>query len=167
LSRFDGVRFGLRVEDPKTDLGKMYSRSREQGFGPEVKRRIMLGTYALSSGYYDAYYKKAQQVRTLIMRDFDAAFQGVDLMVTPSAPTVAFRLGEKANDPVKMYLADIYTLPASLAGICGMSVPAALGAGNLPIGAQLLAPAFAEERLFAAGAAWESVSPVRDARPAL
>jgi aspartyl-tRNA(Asn)/glutamyl-tRNA(Gln) amidotransferase subunit A len=166
LSRFDGVRFGLRVEDPKTDLLKMYARSRDQGFGPEVKRRIMLGTYALSSGYYDAYYKKAQQVRTLIKGDFDAAFQTVDVLVTPSTPTVAFRLGEKANDPVKMYLADVYTLPASLAGICGLSVPAAL-AGNLPIGAQMLAPAFAEEQLFAAAAAWEDVSPVKHRVPAI
>jgi len=165
LSRFDGVRFGMRHEQ-SGDLLATYENSRGAGFGTEVKRRIMLGTYALSSGYYDAYYRKAQQVRTLIRRDFDQAFERADVLLTPVSPTVAFSLGERVQDPLQMYLADVYTLPASLAGICGMSVPAALSAPDgptpaLPIGVQLLAPAFREEVLFTAGAAWERVSPVR------
>jgi aspartyl-tRNA(Asn)/glutamyl-tRNA(Gln) amidotransferase subunit A len=165
LSRFDGVRFGLRKE-VSGDLQATYESSRGAGFGFEVKRRIMLGTYALSSGYYDAYYKKAQQVRTLIRRDFDVAFTKADILLTPVSPTPAFRLGEKVDDPLKMYLADVYTLPASLAGVCGISVPAALTEATedrppLPIGVQLLAPAFREEVMFTAAAAWERQSPVR------
>ncbi len=155
LSRFDGVRFGMRVERPGADLARIYRETRGAGFGPEVKRRIMLGTYALSSGFYDAYYRKAQQVRTLIRRDFDEVFTSVDALLTPCSPTVAFKLGEKAQSPLQMYLADVYTLPASLAGVCGMSVPASLDANRLPIGAQLLAPAFGEETLFRLGAGWE------------
>lgn len=155
LSRFDGVRFGLRVERAGADLARLYRESRGTGFGPEVKRRIMLGTYALSSGFYDAYYRKAQQVRTLIRRDFDQAFEGVDALLTPCSPTTAFKLGEKAQSPLQMYLADVYTLPASLAGVCGMSVPVGFDNSRLPIGAQLLAPAFAEETLFRLGAGWE------------
>ncbi len=122
LARFDGVRYGFRAKDANT-LSEMYRQSREIGFGAEVKRRILLGTYALSAGYYDAYYKKAQQVRTLFTRDFLAAFHQVDVLVTPTAPTPAFKLGEKTDDPLSMYLADIYTVTASLAGICGISVP--------------------------------------------
>lgn len=155
LSRFDGVRYGLRVERSGADLARLYRESRGAGFGPEVKRRIMLGTYALSSGFYDAYYRKAQQVRTLIRRDFDEAFVGVDALLTPCSPTVAFKLGEKSQSPLQMYLADVYTLPASLAGICGMSIPVGVDGQQLPIGAQILAPAFAEETLFRLGAGWE------------
>jgi aspartyl-tRNA(Asn)/glutamyl-tRNA(Gln) amidotransferase subunit A len=168
LSRFDGVRFGMRAE--ARDLDGLYSRTRELGFGPEVKRRIMLGTYALSTGYYEAYYRKAEQVRTLIRRDFEEAFTRADVLLTPSSPSLAFRLGEKLADPLTMYLADVYTLGASLAGISGLTVPAAMSRAGadrpaLPIGAQLLAPAFEEERLFSAAAAWERVSPVRGRSP--
>jgi aspartyl-tRNA(Asn)/glutamyl-tRNA(Gln) amidotransferase subunit A len=155
LSRFDGVRFGMRVERAGADLARLYRESRGAGFGPEVKRRIMLGTYALSSGFYDAYYRKAQQVRTLIRRDFDEVFTNVDALLTPCSPTVAFKLGEKSQSPLQMYLADVYTLPASLAGVCGMSVPVGVDDARLPIGAQLLAPSFAEETLFRLGAGWE------------
>jgi aspartyl-tRNA(Asn)/glutamyl-tRNA(Gln) amidotransferase subunit A len=165
LSRFDGVRFGLRSEKAN-DLVGSYEQTRGAGFGTEVKRRIMLGTYALSSGYYDAYYRKAQQVRTLIRRDFTHAFSKVDALITPVSPSVAFRLGEKIEDPLTMYLADVYTLPASLAGICGMSVPAALSTPTeerpaLPVGVQVLAPAFAETVMLRVAAAWEAQSPVR------
>jgi aspartyl-tRNA(Asn)/glutamyl-tRNA(Gln) amidotransferase subunit A len=155
LSRFDGVRYGMRVEAGGADLASMYRASRGAGFGPEVKRRIMLGTYALSSGFYDAYYRKAQSVRALITRDFDSVFEQVDALFTPCSPTVAFKLGERAQSPLQMYLADVYTLPASLAGVCGMSVPVGFDPAGLPIGAQLLAPRFAEETLFRLGAAWE------------
>jgi aspartyl-tRNA(Asn)/glutamyl-tRNA(Gln) amidotransferase subunit A len=143
LARFDGVRYGLRAKDANT-LTSMYRRSRDMGFGAEVKRRILLGTYALSAGYYDAYYKKAQQVRTLLTRDFLDAFQQVDVLVTPTAPTPAFKLGEKTDDPLSMYLADIYTVTASLAGICGISVPCGRSSQGLPIGAQILGRHFDE-----------------------
>jgi aspartyl-tRNA(Asn)/glutamyl-tRNA(Gln) amidotransferase subunit A len=141
----------------------MYSRTRGAGFGAEVKRRIMLGTYALSAGYYDAYYKKASSVRTLVKRDFDLAFAKVDALVTPISPTPAFRLGEKVDDPLTMYLSDVYTLPASLAGVCALSVPCAATPAKadrpeLPVGLQIIAPAFAEERLFRLGAAWEKTA---------
>jgi aspartyl-tRNA(Asn)/glutamyl-tRNA(Gln) amidotransferase subunit A len=149
LARFDGVHYGHRTAAP-ADYIDLYSASRGEGFGAEVKRRIMLGTYALSSGYYDAYYVKALKVRTLIQRDFDAAFAKVDLIASPVAPTTAFRLGDKSADPLQMYLSDIYTLSANLAGICGISVPCGFGAGGLPIGLQLLGPAFGEEKLLAA-----------------
>lgn len=150
LSRFDGVRFGLRSERAKT-LGEMFRESREDGFGPEVKRRILLGTYALSAGYYDAYYRKAQQVRTLLTRDFLTAFEEVDVIVGPMTPTAAFRLGEKTDDPVSMYLADIYTVAASLAGICGMSVPCGETSEGLPIGVQILAKHFDEATMLRVG----------------
>ena len=146
LSRFDGVRYGHRAADAKT-LSSLFRESREEGFGAEVKRRILLGTYSLSAGYYDAYYRKAQQVRTLIARDFLAAFQHVDALVTPMTPTPPWRLGEKADDPVSMYLADIYTVAASLAGICGVSVPCGTTGAGLPIGVQVLAGHFAEGKL--------------------
>lgn len=160
LARFDGVRFGLRVEPERGNLTAMYGATRDRGFGPEVKRRILLGTYVLSAGYYDAYYKKAQRVRTLIRRDFDAAFQKVDVIAAPTSPTPAFRLGERVDDPLAMYLADVYTLPASLAGIAGMSVPCGSTTKTdtrpaLPVGLQLLAPSFAEETMFTAAAAVE------------
>ncbi len=143
LARFDGVRYGLRAADATT-LGSMYRKTRDQGFGREVKRRILLGTYVLSAGYYDAYYRKAQQVRTLLTRDFLNAFSTVDVLLTPTAPTPAFKLGEKTDDPLAMYLADIYTVTANLAGICGVSVPCGNSAEGLPIGAQILGKHFDE-----------------------
>lgn len=157
LARFDGVRFGLRLESPKSDLNSLYGRTRNAGFGAEVKRRILLGSYVLSAGYYDAYYKKAQRVRTLIKRDFDRAFETVDAIAAPTSPTPAFRLGEKVDNPLAMYLADVFTLPASLAGIAALSVPcrpapATADRPELPVGLQLLGPAFAEERLFSLAA---------------
>ena len=155
LSRFDGVRFGLRADDAGT-LAAMYRETREQGFGPEVKRRILLGTYALSAGYYDAYYRKAQQVRTLITRDFLEAFESCDVIVGPMTPTPAFRLGEKTDDPVAMYLADIYSVAASLAGICGMSVPCGETQAGLPIGVQVLARHFDETTMLRVGLAIEA-----------
>jgi aspartyl-tRNA(Asn)/glutamyl-tRNA(Gln) amidotransferase subunit A len=155
LARFDGVRYGFRAKDANT-LNAMYRRSRDAGFGAEVKRRILLGTYALSAGYYDAYYKKAQQVRTLLTRDFLAAFEHVDVMVTPVAPTPAFKLGEKTDDPLSMYLADIYTVTASLAGICGISVPCGKSSQGLPIGAQILGKHFDEATILRAALAVEN-----------
>ena len=143
LARFDGVRYGFRAKDAGT-LSAMYRRSRDLGFGAEVKRRIMLGTYVLSAGYYDAYYKKAQQVRRLLAEDFLKAFTEVDAILTPTAPTPAFKLGEKVDDPVSMYLADIYTVTASLAGICGLSVPCGKSSEGLPIGVQILGKYFDE-----------------------
>ena len=141
LARFDGVRYGLRAPDAR-DLLDMYTRTRHDGFGAEVKRRVMLGTYALSSGYYDAYYGRAQRVRTKIAEDFAAAFGRVDLIATPTAPTVAFALGEKTDDPLAMYLNDYCTVPMSLAGIPAISIPCGLSDG-LPVGLQLAGPAFA------------------------
>ena len=143
LSRFDGVRFGLRAEEAKT-LSAMFRKTRDAGFGAEVKRRILLGTYALSAGYYDAYYRKAQQVRTLLTRDFLAAFAEVDVLVAPVTPTPAFKLGEKTDDPVKMYLEDIYSVAASLAGVCGVSVPCGETREGLPIGVQVMGRHFDE-----------------------
>jgi aspartyl-tRNA(Asn)/glutamyl-tRNA(Gln) amidotransferase subunit A len=159
LARYDAVRFGLRV-DGDGDLTAMYERTREQGFGDEVKRRVMLGTYALSSGYYEAYYGRAQRVRTKIAEDFANAFDAVDLIVTPTSPTVAFKLGEKADNPLAMYLSDYFTVPMPLAGIPAVSIPAGLGqpAGGgpeLPVGFQLVAPAFEESRLLDAAYALE------------
>jgi len=154
LARFDGVRYGYRAKDATT-LSAMYRQSREGGFGAEVKRRIMLGTYVLSAGYYDAYYKKAQQVRRLLTDDFIAAFREVDAIVTPTAPTPAFKLGEKVDDPMAMYLADIYTVTASLAGICGISVPCGESREGLPIGLQILGKHFDEKTVFRVGQAVE------------
>jgi aspartyl-tRNA(Asn)/glutamyl-tRNA(Gln) amidotransferase subunit A len=170
LARFDGVRFGLRA--PAESLGALYARTRGEGFGREVKRRIVLGTYVLSAGYYDAYYLRAQRVRTLIRRDFEEAFQNVDVIAAPVSPTVAFRLGEKIDDPLAMYLADVYTLPASLAGVPALSVPAALtaprdGQPALPVGLQLIGPPLGEARLCTVAHAWEQISPVRGVRPAV
>jgi aspartyl-tRNA(Asn)/glutamyl-tRNA(Gln) amidotransferase subunit A len=154
LARFDGVRYGYRAPDATT-LSAMYRHSRDAAFGAEVKRRILLGTYALSAGYYDAYYKKAQQVRTLLTRDFLQAFSEVDAIVTPVAPTPAFKIGEKTDDPMAMYLADIYTVTASLAGICGISVPCGNSSQGLPIGAQILGKHFAEGTVFRVAATVE------------
>ncbi|MEK6303999.1 MAG: Asp-tRNA(Asn)/Glu-tRNA(Gln) amidotransferase subunit GatA [Acidobacteriota bacterium] len=149
LARFDGVRYGFRAEDAGT-LKEMYSRTREHGFGAEVKRRIMLGTYALSAGYYDAYYGKAQKVRALIERDFRNAFGSCDVIATPTAPTPAFKLGEKADNPLEMYLSDIYTITANLAGIPGISLPCGLSSNGLPIGVQLIGRQFDEATLLRA-----------------
>ncbi len=153
LARFDGVRFGHRCEDPK-DLLDLYKRSRAEGFGSEVKRRIMTGTYVLSAGYYDAYYLKAQRVRALINQDFRRAFGEVDLLVGPTTPTVAFGLGDKTSDPITMYLNDIYTIGANLAGLPAMSIPCGFAAG-LPVGVQLIGPHFAEGRMLAAAHAYQ------------
>lgn len=146
LSRFDGVRYGYRCENP-TDLEDLYKRSRAEGFGEEVKRRILVGAYALSAGYYDAYYRKAQQVRRLIKQDFDAVFKDVDLIASPTAPTPAFGLGEKTKDPVSMYLEDIYTLPVNLAGLPAISIPCGLTQQNKPVGLQLIGNYFSEAQL--------------------
>jgi len=154
LARYDGVRFGHRNTDAR-GLLDMYMLSRDEGFGTEVKRRIMLGTYALSSGYYDAYYLKAQKVRTLIMRDFIKAFETVDVILTPVAPTPAFKIGEKFNDPLQMYLSDIFTIPVNLAGTCGISVPAGFSREGLPIGVQLIGKPFGEETILRAAYAFE------------
>jgi len=156
LARYDGVRFGHRAE--ADGLLEMYSKSRSEGFGGEVKRRIMIGTYALSSGYYDAYYVKAQKVRTLIMRDFIEAFAAVDVILTPVAPTPAFKIGEKINDPLQMYLSDIFTIPVNLAGTCAMSIPAGFSTGGLPIGLQLIGKPFCEESILKAGYAFEQAT---------
>jgi aspartyl-tRNA(Asn)/glutamyl-tRNA(Gln) amidotransferase subunit A len=168
LARYDGVRYGLRTDGDRDLLG-MYERTRADGFGPEVKRRIMLGTYALSSGYYEAYYGRAQRVRTKIVDDFAAAFERVDFVVTPSSPTVAFKLGERTADPLAMYLSDYFTVPMSLAGIPAISIPAGLakpgtGGPELPVGFQIAAPAFAESRLLDAAHALEGAIGL-DAKP--
>jgi len=158
LARFDGMRYGLRVgDDGINGVEQVMSITREAGFGPEVKRRIMLGTYALSSGYYDAYYGQAQKIRTLITRDFNAAFEQVDVLVSPTAPTTAFKLGEKLDDPIAMYLNDVATIPVNLAGICAMSLPVGLAPEDgLPVGFQIMAPAMADDRLYLAGGALEA-----------
>ena len=157
LARFDGMRYGLRVgDDDQASVEEVMSQTREAGFGAEVKRRIMLGTYALSSGYYDAYYGQAQKVRTLISRDFAAAFDQADVLISPTAPTTAFRIGEKVDDPLAMYLNDIATIPVNLAGNCAMSVPIGLAPEDgLPVGLQIMAPALADDRLYRAGSALE------------
>jgi aspartyl-tRNA(Asn)/glutamyl-tRNA(Gln) amidotransferase subunit A len=155
LSRFDGVRFGLRAENANT-LSAMFRETRDQGFGAEVKRRILLGTYSLSAGYYDAYYRKAQQVRTLLTRDFLAAFAEVDAIVGPVTPTPAFKLGAKTDDPVQMYLEDIYSVAASLAGICGISVPCGVTEAGLPIGVQIMGRHFDEETMLRVALAIEA-----------
>ncbi len=158
LAKFDSVRFGLRVDVPGGTVEDVMSQTREVGFGDEVKRRIILGTYALSAGYYDAYYGSAQKVRTLIQRDFDAAFQHVDVIATPTAPTTAFKLGEQLDDPLTMYLNDVTTIPANLAGIPGISIPSGLShEDGLPVGIQFLAPVFEDARLYRVGAALEAI----------
>jgi len=165
LARFDGVRYGPRRETG--DMWQDYKTTRGELFGPEVKRRIMLGTYALSAGYYDAYYGNAQKVRTLIRDDFDRAFQQVDVIVTPTSPTTAFRLGEKADDPLQMYLSDVYTVTANLAGLPGLSLPCGFDGSGLPIGLQLIGPAFEEERLLRVGHAYQQATGWHLRAPAL
>lgn len=162
LARFDGMRYGPRIES--ADLRETYGATRGKLFGPEVKRRIMLGTYVLSAGYYDAYYAKAQKARTLIARDYAAAFAACDLVLTPTSPSVAFPLGEKTKNPLEMYLADIFTLPPSLAGLPAINIPAGMSQG-LPIGLQLTAPAFREDLLFTAAHAYEQATPWKDMHP--
>lgn len=165
LARYDGIRYGLAA--PGGSLWDTYRQTREQGFGPEVKRRIMLGAYALSAGYYDAYYLKAQQVRTLIKQDFDLALREVDVIACPTSPTTAFRIGEKIDDPLSMYLTDIFTLSLNLAGICGLSLPCGFDAAGLPIGLQLIAGAFEEPRLLQAAYAYEQATAWHTRRPKL
>ena len=166
LARFDGVRYGLRV--PGGDVIETYGKTRGQGFGPEVKRRIILGTYALSAGYYDAYYLRAQKVRTLIRRDFEQAFQKCDVIVTPTSPEPAFKLGEKSGDPLKMYLSDIFTISCNLAGNCGISIPCGFTKDpQLPVGLQILGPAFGEERVLQVAHAYESATNWSKVRPRL
>jgi len=156
LSRYDGARYGFRAAGI-SNLDDMYTQSRSQGFGTEVKRRIMLGTYVLSSGYYDAYYRKAQKVRRLLKQDFDNAFEKVDLILTPTTPTTAFKIGEKSDDPLEMYLNDIYTTPANLAGIPALNIPIGLSKNNLPVGMQLMANLFDESKLFYAAQLIEKI----------
>jgi aspartyl-tRNA(Asn)/glutamyl-tRNA(Gln) amidotransferase subunit A len=167
LARFDAMRYGLRIGDgPAASAEGVMAATRDAGFGPEVKRRIMLGTYALSSGYYDAYYGQAQKVRTLIKRDFEAAFATVDVLVSPTTPTTAFRIGERADDPMAMYLADLCTIPASLAGLPAMSVPSGLASDDrLPVGLQIMAPALADQRMYRVAAAYEVARDAADGGP--
>jgi aspartyl-tRNA(Asn)/glutamyl-tRNA(Gln) amidotransferase subunit A len=165
LARFDGIRYGLSL--PGASLWDTYRQTRGQGFGPEVKRRIMLGAYALSAGYYDAYYLKAQQVRTLIKQDFDDALREVDIIACPTSPTTAFRIGEKANDPLNMYLSDVFTLSLNLAGICGLSLPCGFDGTGLPVGLQLIAGAFAEATILAAAYAYEQATEWHRSKPGL
>jgi aspartyl-tRNA(Asn)/glutamyl-tRNA(Gln) amidotransferase subunit A len=165
LARYDGVRYGLRAGSESLDA--MYKTTRGQGFGPEVKRRIMLGTYALSAGYYDAYYLKAQKARTLIKADFDRAFEEVDVILGPTTPTTAFRIGEKIEDPLQMYLSDVFTLSMNLAGICGLSLPCGSDAQGLPIGLQVTGPAFGEEQVLHVAYAYEQATDWHLRRPDL
>ena len=165
LARFDGVRYGFRAEEAN-ELRQMYFRTREEGFGPEVKRRIMLGTYVLSSGYYDAYYSKAQKVRALVKRDYTIAFEKCDAILTPTSPSVAFKLGERSDDPLAMYLSDIYTVSANLAGVPGISVPCGLSGEGLPIGLQLVGNFWSEANLLNLANAYEKTYPL-NAKPAI
>ncbi|HZY40544.1 MAG TPA: amidase family protein, partial [Anaerolineae bacterium] len=165
LARFDGVRYGLRID--RGDLWETYRATRGEGFGPEVKRRIMLGTYALSTGYYDAYYLKAQKVRTLIKRDYEAAFEHVDVIACPTSPTTAFKIGEKVDDPLQMYLSDVFTLNQNLAGICGMSLPCGFDGQGLPIGLQINGPAFGEEQMLQVAYAYEQATDWHTRKPEL
>lgn len=166
LARFDGVKFGLRAKDTK-DLLQLYLHTRQEGFGPEVKRRIMLGTYVLSAGYYDAYYGKAQAVRTLVCQDFEAALREVDLIVTPATPTPAFKFGEKSEDPLQMYLSDIFTISANLAGLPAIALPCGFSKAGLPIGVQLIGRAFEEELILRAAHAYEQTTPWHLKKPVI
>ena len=161
LGRFDGIRYGYRTKNYE-DVKDLFINSRTEGFGEEVKRRIILGTYVLSSGYYDAYYKKAQQVRTLVRNEFDKAFAKYDLLLTPTAPTVAFNIGEKSNNPLEMYLADICTVSLNIAGLPGISIPCGVDSNNMPIGMQLVGPRFGEEKIINAAYAYEQEIKFRD-----
>jgi aspartyl-tRNA(Asn)/glutamyl-tRNA(Gln) amidotransferase subunit A len=166
LARYDGVKYGFRAKGTR-DLLEMYQESRSQGFGAEVKRRIMLGTYALSAGYYEAYYRKASQVRTLIREDFQKAFSQCDVLLMPTAPTPAFKLGEKVDDPLQMYLSDIFTIPCNLAGLPGLSLPCGFSKQELPIGLQILANHFQEEKIFRVAYAFEQNTEFHRRKPNL
>jgi aspartyl-tRNA(Asn)/glutamyl-tRNA(Gln) amidotransferase subunit A len=166
LARFDGVRYGKRAKDAK-DVLDMYGRTRAEGFGAEVKRRIILGTYVLSSGYYDAYYNRAQKVRQLIGEDFRLAFEQCDALLTPTSPTAAFKIGERTQDPLQMYLADIFTIAVNLAGICGVSIPCGFTSGKLPIGLQIIGPKWGEETMLRVAHAYEQATPWHKEKPAV
>jgi len=169
LARYDGVHYGHRTKEPVNDIIEMFSKSRAEGFGDEVKRRIMIGTYALSSGYYDAYYLRAQKVRTLIKRDFDEAFEKCDVILSPTSPTPAFKAGEKTGDPLQMYLCDVFTVTCNIAGNCGISIPCGFTSGEkpLPIGLQLLGPSFGEQKLLRAARMYEMATEWHTRRPNL
>jgi aspartyl-tRNA(Asn)/glutamyl-tRNA(Gln) amidotransferase subunit A len=167
LARYDGVKYGHRSPEGKDSLKSMYSRTRDEGFGPEVKRRIMLGTYVLSAGYYDAFYLKAQQVRTLLRRDYDEAFRKADVVAMPTSPTPAFKLGEKTDDPLQMYLADIFTVSANLTGAPGISIPCGFAAGRLPVGLQLTGRMFDESTLLRVGDAYERLTDWQTQSPSI
>ena len=162
LARYDGVRYGLSVAGD--DMWEMFGRTREAGFGKEVKRRILLGTYALSAGFYDAYYLKAQKVRTLVRRDFETVFSRVDALLAPTTPSVAFPIGEKTEDPLEMYLSDVYTVPINIAGICAISVPAGL-VGGLPVGLQIIGKPLGEETILRVAHAFEAATDHHTAHP--
>ncbi|TDX58865.1 Asp-tRNA(Asn)/Glu-tRNA(Gln) amidotransferase subunit GatA [Orenia marismortui] len=166
LARYDGVRYGLRNKEAK-GLVEMYKKTRQDGFGDEVKRRIMLGTYALSSGYYDAYYKKAQKIRTLVKQDFDKAFEKYDVLISPTTPTTAFKIGDKSNDPLEMYLSDICTIPINLAGIPALSMPCGLDSKGLPIGLQIIGTHFGEEKILQVAHAFEKATEFHKNKPNL
>lgn len=166
LARYDGIRYGFRAEE-YDNLLDLYKKTRSQGFGDEVKRRIMLGTYALSSGYYDAYYKKALQVRTLIKEEFDRAFEACDVILSPTCPTTAFKIGEKSDDPLEMYLSDVYTVPVNIAGIPAISIPCGLDTDGMPVGMQLMGPAFGEKEILKAAYAFEQATEHHRNRPKL
>ena len=165
LARYDGIRYGPREE--AYSLWEVFSRTRGQRFGPEVTRRVMIGTYALSAGYYDAYYGQAQKVRTLIKRDFETAFRNVDVIAAPTAPETAFKIGEHVNDPISMYLEDVYTLPANLAGVPGISLNAGFDSNHLPVGLQLVAPYFREDILLRVAHAYQQVTDWHRSEPKL
>jgi aspartyl-tRNA(Asn)/glutamyl-tRNA(Gln) amidotransferase subunit A len=169
LARYDGVHFGHRTKEPVNDIVELFSKSRAEGFGPEVQRRIMIGTYALSSGYYDAYYVRALRLRTLIRRDFDNAFAQCDAIICPTSPIPAFRVGEKSGDPLQMYLCDVFTVTCNIAGIAGLSMPCGFtgGAKPLPIGLQLLGPNFSEAKLLRIARMYEAATGWHRRRPAL
>jgi aspartyl-tRNA(Asn)/glutamyl-tRNA(Gln) amidotransferase subunit A len=164
LARFDGVRYGKRAQNPK-DILDLYGRTRAEGFGAEVKRRIILGTYVLSSGYYDAYYNRAQKVRHMIAEDFRLAFEKCDALLTPTSPTAAFKIGERTQDPLQMYLADIFTIAVNLAGICGVSIPCGFTSGKLPIGLQIIGPKWGEETMLRVAHAYEQATPWHKEKP--
>jgi aspartyl-tRNA(Asn)/glutamyl-tRNA(Gln) amidotransferase subunit A len=164
LARFDGMRYGFRAKGGGDPLS-LYKRTRAQGFGDEVKRRIILGTYVLSSGYYDAYYLRAQKVRALIRGDFEAAFRQCDAILAPVSPTPAYRIGEKSGDPLQMFLGDIFTVPVNLAGICGLSVPCGFTSATLPVGLQVVGPALGEEAILRVGHAYQNATDWRRRRP--
>jgi len=158
LARYDGLRYGRKPEKEGKNLTDYYFNARGEGFGDEIKRRIMIGTYVLSAGYYDAYYKKAQKVRTLIIRDFEKAFEKADVLIGPTVPCTAFKIGEKVNDPLKMYLADAMTIPASAAGLPALNVPCGKAKNGLPIGMQIIGPQFTEDLILKTGRFYEKVS---------